>query len=539
MLEEPEEGFLGTAVATRDDRRRAFVVMAVLIVAFAVTAPIAQWRLGAVPPFVPIYDTAILVLDTLAAVLLYAQFEHVRRRSLLVLACAYVFTPLIVAAHALSIPNAYVRGTLIGGEQSAAWLWVVWHGVFPLFIGAYALLAGAETADAASARSATRPNGAVAVTSTVLLAVAAIAMVTVGNAAVPPLMRGDTQNSQITTLVLAMTWLVHMAALAALAWYTRLRRVIDAWLAVTLVALAIDVLLSGALVSSRYELGYYLGRVYGLLAVLLVLGVLLRETVRVSAIAARSAAALQSAGRAKDQFLAMLSHELRNPLSPIVTALEVMRLGGADSREFRIVERQVRHLTRLVDDLLDVSRVTRGKVTLRKRAVELSEAVLRAAELAGPMLEEKRQRLEINVASTGFVLEADPDRLGQVFGNLLTNASKYSGSGARIAVDAEKKGDRVSVTVKDEGIGIAPEMLDGIFDAFTQENQPLASSQGGLGLGLTIVRSLVELHGGTIAARSDGRDHGSEFIVELPLAGPDPELEFGLRPRIRNSGSGP
>jgi signal transduction histidine kinase len=312
-----------------------------------------------------------------------------------------------------------------------------------------------------------------------------------------------------------------MAALAALAWRTRLRRIIDVWLAVMLGALAIEILLSGALVSSRDQSGYYLGRVYGLLAVLLVLGVLLRETVRLSASAGRSAAALQAAGRAKDQFLAMLSHELRNPLSPIVTALAVMRLEGADSREFRIVERQVRHLTRLVDDLLDVSRITTGKITLRKRALELSEALLRAVEIAGPMLEEKRQRLEIDVAPTGLVLEADPDRLAQVFGNLLTNASKYSGSGTRICVAAEKKGERVSVSVKDEGIGIAPEMLDGIFDAFTQENEPLAHTQGGLGLGLTIVRSLVELHGGTVSARSAGRDRGSEFIVDLALARPN------------------
>jgi signal transduction histidine kinase len=521
MVEEPDEGFLGTAVATRHDRRRAFVVMAVLVVAFAATAPIARWRVGAVPQFVPIYDTAILVLDTLTAVLLYAHFEHVRRRSLLVLACAYVFTPLVVAAHALSIPNAYVPGTLIGGEQSAAWLWVVWHGVFPLFVGAYALLAGAEGAPAASAGSATGPGGAIAVVSTVLLALAAIALVTAGDAVVPPLMRGDAQSSRATTLVLATTWLVHMAALAALAWRTRLRRIIDVWLAVMLGALAIEILLSGALVSSRDQSGYYLGRVYGLLAVLLVLGVLLRETVRLSASAGRSAAALQAAGRAKDQFLAMLSHELRNPLSPIVTALAVMRLEGADSREFRIVERQVRHLTRLVDDLLDVSRITTGKITLRKRALELSEALLRAVEIAGPMLEEKRQRLEIDVAPTGLVLEADPDRLAQVFGNLLTNASKYSGSGTRICVAAEKKGERVSVSVKDEGIGIAPEMLDGIFDAFTQENEPLAHTQGGLGLGLTIVRSLVELHGGTVSARSAGRDRGSEFIVDLALARPN------------------
>jgi signal transduction histidine kinase len=332
-------------------------------------------------------------------------------------------------------------------------------------------------------------------------------------------MRGDSQYSRFTSLVLSITFFAHVAALAALWWYTRLRRIIDVWLATTLIALVIEVLLSGALISGRYQLGYYLGRVVGLLAVLLVLGVLLRETVRLSAIAARSAAALESAGRAKDQFLAMMGHELRNPLSAIVAALHIMeRVRGADSPEFRIVERQVGHLTRLVDDLLDVARITTGKITLRKGSLELSEAVSRAAEIARPALEEKRQRLEIDVPSKGLALQADLDRLAQVFGNLLTNASKYSAIGTRIRVHAKDEGDRVIVSVEDEGIGIAPEMLEGIFDAFTQENHPLARSHGGLGLGLTIVRSLITLHGGTVSARSEGRDRGSRFIVALPRA---------------------
>ncbi|HWI36201.1 MAG TPA: ATP-binding protein, partial [Burkholderiales bacterium] len=166
-----------------------------------------------------------------------------------------------------------------------------------------------------------------------------------------------------------------------------------------------------------------------------------------------------------------------------------------------------------------------------KRTLELSEAIHRAAELAAPLLGEKHQRLEIQVAPAGLALDADPDRLAQVFGNLLTNASRYSGSGTCIYVDAEPKGDRVSVRVRDEGVGIAPEMLEGIFDAFTQENPSLARSHGGLGLGLTIVRSLVELHGGSVAARSAGRDRGSEFIVDLPLARPRSiESHAGLAP---------
>lgn len=292
MLHDRNEGLLGAAVATGSVRRQAFLVMAVLVVAFAATVPLVRWNVAAVPQFVPIYDTAIFVLNMLAAVLLYAQFEHLQRPSLLVLACAYVFTPLVVAAHVLSIPNAYVQGTVMGGEQTAIWLWVTWHVVFPVFICAYALMAHTEPADAAVPNASRRPTGTIALMGTVAFALAAVVVVTVGDPVMPRLMRGDTQHSRVTTLVFAMTWFAHVLALGALVWYTRLRRVIDAWLAVTLVALSIDVLLSAVLIDSRYQLGFYLGRLYGLLAALFVLGALLRETVTLPVMVARSAAAL-------------------------------------------------------------------------------------------------------------------------------------------------------------------------------------------------------------------------------------------------------
>lgn len=525
MVDDRSEAFLATAFAAPRDRRQALLAMAVLVVAFAITLPLARWQAPAIPQFVPIYDTAIFVLDTLTAVLLYAQFEHLERRSLLVLACAFVFTPLVVAAHALSIPNAFVPGIVLGSEQSAAWLWVVWHSGFPLFIGGYALLARTAPTRVAAVEAPVRRVGTIALLGTIALALAAIACVTLGDAAMPTLMRGDAQYSRLTKVVLTATWLVHVGALCTLVWYTRLRRMIDAWLAVTLVALAIDVLLSGALIDTRYELGYYLGRVYGLLGALFVLVVLLRQTVTLSAMAARfldferdARRNAESAGLAKDQFLAMLGHELRNPLSPIVTALQLMRLRGVDAQELPIVERQVRHLTQLVDDLLDVSRVTKGKVTLRKVHLELSDVVQRAVEIASPALEQKSQRLELRLEPTSLAVEADPARVAQVVVNLLTNASKYSESGTRIFVRTERDGDRARLRVQDEGVGIAPDMLDRIFEPFTQQNQTLARSEGGLGLGLTIVRSLVDLHGGTVAARSGGPGRGSEFIVELPLA---------------------
>jgi signal transduction histidine kinase/CheY-like chemotaxis protein len=241
-----------------------------------------------------------------------------------------------------------------------------------------------------------------------------------------------------------------------------------------------------------------------------------REQLLISAQSARAEA--EAANRAKDEFLAMLGHELRNPLSPMLTALELMRLRGDHSREQAVIERQVGHLVRLVDDLLDVSRITRGKIELRKAPVELSSIVVRAVEMASPLFERRDQGLELAVPETGLVVDADSDRLAQVVANLLTNASKYSHVGAHIWVSAQAIDDWVWLRVRDEGIGIAPEMLQSVFTAFVQHRQSLDRASGGLGLGLAIVQSLVALHGGHVEARSAGLGKGSEFIAALPLS---------------------
>lgn len=229
----------------------------------------------------------------------------------------------------------------------------------------------------------------------------------------------------------------------------------------------------------------------------------------------------EAATLAKDQFLAMLGHELRNPLAPIVTALQLMRLKNKSSREQDIIERQVQSLTRLVDDLLDVSRITQGKIALRKERLEFAEIAARAIEMSTPVLEQKRQVLQVAIPSRGLMVNADPSRLAQVLANLLTNAAKYSDAAMRIDFSAELHAGRVRIGVKDQGIGIRPELIDRVFEPFVQNRQGLERSQGGLGLGLAIVRSLVTLHGGTVSAFSPGEGKGSEFVVELPQAGPE------------------
>ena len=229
---------------------------------------------------------------------------------------------------------------------------------------------------------------------------------------------------------------------------------------------------------------------------------------------------VEQANRAKDEFLAMLGHELRNPLSPILTALHLMRLHGPDLlvRERTIIERQVEHMTRLVDDLLDVSRVARGKVALKRAPIEVSEVLARALEIAGPALEKRAHQLAISVPPQGLLVDADEHRLAQVFGNLLTNAAKYTEPGGRIEIDASAESDRVRVAVRDSGVGIDATQLPHIFDLFVQGQAGLDRAGGGLGIGLSIVRNLVERHGGQVTAHSDGPGRGSAFTVELPRA---------------------
>lgn len=222
------------------------------------------------------------------------------------------------------------------------------------------------------------------------------------------------------------------------------------------------------------------------------------------------------ASRAKDEFLAILGHELRNPLAPILAALQLMRLRGASSREQEIIERQVGNLTRLVDDLLDISRISGGKIELRKQPIELAKVLAQAIELASPLLHSRSHPLEVQVAAHGLGVCVDPDRMVQTFANLLTNAAKYSEPGTPITLAARRAGDRIIAQVSDQGAGIAPDMLDKVFDLFVQQPQTLCRSRGGLGLGLTIVRSLVESHGGTVSVHSAGLGRGSVFTVELP-----------------------
>jgi signal transduction histidine kinase len=247
-----------------------------------------------------------------------------------------------------------------------------------------------------------------------------------------------------------------------------------------------------------------------------------RESERLAAELRARAEALAETDRRKDEFLAMLAHELRNPLGAISNASYLMeQIGPTEpqmARSVAIIRRQVLHLVRMVDDLLDVSRITRGKVELRKEPVDLVEVVRHAVEMTRPLIEDRGHELRVALPAEPLPLDADVTRLEQVLANLLRNAAKYTDSGGRIELAALRAGEEAVVCVKDTGIGIPPDLLPRVFDLFAQGEQPLDRSGGGLGIGLTLVRSLVEMHGGRVEARSDGPGLGSEFVVRLPLA---------------------
>ena len=240
-------------------------------------------------------------------------------------------------------------------------------------------------------------------------------------------------------------------------------------------------------------------------------------------------AALREEDRRKDEFLALLSHELRNPLAPILTAVELMKLRGdvATPYEREVIARQAQHLVRLVDDLLDVSRVARGKVTLARAPLELATVVAKAVEAIGPLLEQRHHRLEVSVPLRGLLVEGDEVRLTQVLNNLLTNAARYTPPGGRIEVIGERDGDQAVLRVRDNGAGIDPQLLPEVFEMFVQGARGADRSQGGLGLGLSLVRTFTELHGGTVCAASAGSGQGSEFTVRLPVAEMSDEAAVG------------
>ncbi len=237
---------------------------------------------------------------------------------------------------------------------------------------------------------------------------------------------------------------------------------------------------------------------------------------------ARVEQALKEADRHKDEFLAMLAHELRNPLAPIRNAVHLIKMRSVEDPQLcmarDVIERQLKQLTRLVDDLLDVSRITRGKINLARERLELADLMSRAVEMVTPAIEARGHALSVEMPERPLRLYGDPVRLVQALGNVLGNAAKYTDAGGRIVLSARRRNRDAEITVRDNGMGIAPEVLPRIFDLFTQMDERMERSPSGLGIGLALVRRLVEMHGGTVSAASAGAGQGSEFTIRLPVS---------------------
>jgi PAS domain S-box-containing protein len=245
----------------------------------------------------------------------------------------------------------------------------------------------------------------------------------------------------------------------------------------------------------------------------------------------RRVEALEEAERQMNEFLAMLAHELRNPLAPIRNALSVLQMTapaqGKEAWARNIIDRQLTHMTRLVDDLLDVSRITSGKITLHREPIDLRDAIATAVEASRPLIDARHHRLEVTVPPEPLRMSADATRLAQVVVNLLNNAAKYTPEGGHIRLSLDSNGSQAIVRVRDNGMGITPELLPHVFDLFMQGQRSLDRSEGGLGIGLTLVHRLAHMHGGSVEAHSAGTGRGSEFVVRLPLAGADAPADPG------------
>ncbi len=244
-------------------------------------------------------------------------------------------------------------------------------------------------------------------------------------------------------------------------------------------------------------------------------------------------AQLADADRRKDEFLAMLAHELRNPLAPIHNGVHLLRRAEladpALCQARDIIYRQTAHLARIVDDLLDISRITRGKISLRLQRIEIADAIAQAVETCRPLIDTRRQELQLGLAGEPLLVEGDSTRLAQVVGNLLNNAAKYTQEEGKIVITTAREGDNAVIRVRDNGSGIAPDILPRMFELFAQSERALDRSQGGLGIGLTLVRSLVTMHGGTVTGFSEGPGKGSEFVIRLPLC----KAPVGSQPQLR------
>jgi signal transduction histidine kinase len=521
--------FLSTLPAGRGTSRLALAVVLVSLAIFLALAPFAKVRLPPVFAFIPIYESALVINDLITAVLLLGQFTILRSRSLLALAGGYLFTALMTVSHALTFPGLFSPTGLLGaGPQSTAWLYEFWHVGFPLIVIAYALLGGRETS---------RPG--LAILSTVVAVLGAVCVLTLlataGQNVLPAIMRGN-QYTAITNVVNASVWGLSLLAMLVL-WRRRPRSVLDLWLMVVMCAWLFDIALAAVLNQARFDLGWYAGRIYGLLAASFVLMVLLLENTRLYArlvetyegerrerhLVQQRTTELMAANRELDAFSYSVSHDLRAPLramngfARMLQADHGERLDEEGRRLLGVVIGSASRMGQLIDDLLAFSRL--GRQPLRTQPVKVDDLVHQIIEEQGA--DREGRRIDFSVGQLGMA-EADLALLKQALANLLGNAIKFTRhkNPAVIEVGCRHEPSQASIYyVRDNGAGFDMHYAQKLFGVF--ERLHAAEEYEGTGVGLAIVQRVIERHGGRIWAEAKP-DQGATFYFTLqpgpPLA---------------------
>jgi signal transduction histidine kinase len=512
--------FLSTLPAGRRERRLAASVVLVSVAVFLAAAPFAKLQLAPVPAFIPSLATALVINDLITAVLLFGQFVFLRSRALLVVACGYLFTAFMTVAHALTFPGVFAPTGLLGaGQQSTAWLYIFWHAGFPLLVVAYALLKD-------EGRKMNLPRGPAGVA--ILAGVAAVLVVvcaltlfaTAGQEALPAVMQGNRIAPQ-GYVVLASVWVLSLLALVVL-WRRRPHTVLDLWLMVVMCAWVFDIALSAGLNAGRYDLGFYAGRIYGLLAASFVLLMLLLENsflyarlVETHESERRKGAELAAANQELEAFCYSVSHDLRAPLRAVdgfSGILEEDHAGQLDAEGRGLLARiraSGRRMERLIDDLLAFSRL--GRQPLSVHPVQLDDLVRQTIDELRAGHDDRK--IEFAVGKLGIV-QADPALLQQVLVNLLGNAIKFTRdqNPAVVEIGCRVEGNATIYCVKDNGAGFDMRYADRLFGVFQRLHR--TEEYEGTGVGLAIVQRIVIRHGGRIWAEG-AVDRGAAFYFTL------------------------